>query len=98
MVAQPVASTRAVPASSSRESRQTSEDPAGTSWKKGNLVKLDRAAYLASPCLAASDQDAPDYLFEGPGEILKVHAGSALIRWHRPVPDVWLPMELLRSA
>lgn len=66
--------------------------------KKGSLVKVDRAAYLASPSLAASDAAAPGYLFEGPGEILKTTSGSALIRWQRPVPDVWLPLELLQPA
>lgn len=66
--------------------------------KKGSLVKVDRAAYMASACIAASDADAPGYLFEGPGEILKTGSGSALIRWQRPVPDVWLPLELLQAA
>ena len=66
--------------------------------KKGSLVKVDRSAYLADSSRAASDPEPPDYLFLGPGELLQVKDEAALIRWRLPVPDVWLPVELLRPA
>lgn len=66
--------------------------------KKGSLVKVDRPAYLADSSHTASDPEPPDYIFLGPGELLQVKADVALIRWRLPVPDVWLPVELLRPA
>ena len=63
--------------------------------KKGSLVKVDRQAYLADASSAASDPEPPDYLFRGPGELLQVRADAALIRWRPPVPDVWLPVDVL---
>lgn len=66
--------------------------------KKGSLVKVDRHAYLADSSHAASDPEPPDYLFLGPGELLQVKTDVALIRWRLPVPDVWLPVEVLRPA
>ena len=66
--------------------------------KKGSLVKVDRHAYLADSSRAASDPEPPDYLFLGPGELLQVKTDVALIRWRLPVPDVWLPVEVLRPA
>ena len=64
--------------------------------KKGSLVKVDRHAYMADSSRAASDPEPPDYLFLGPGELLQVKADVALIRWRLPVPDVWLPLDVLR--
>ena len=64
--------------------------------KKGSLVNVDRQAYLADASRAASDPEPPDYLFLGPGELLQVKADAALIRWRLPVPDVWLPVAVLR--
>lgn len=66
--------------------------------KKGSLVKVDRHAYLADSSRAASDPEPPDYLFLGPGELLQVKTDVALIRWRLPVPDVWLPLKVLRPA
>ncbi|MXW41225.1 MAG: NAD(P)H-quinone oxidoreductase [Synechococcus sp. SB0668_bin_15] len=63
--------------------------------KKGSLVKVDRHAYLADASRAASDPDPPDYLFLGPGELLQMKPDAALIRWRLPVPDVWLPVDVL---
>lgn len=63
--------------------------------KKGSLVKVDRHAYLADASRAASDPEPPDYLFLGPGELLQVKTDMALIRWRLPVPDVWLPVDVL---
>ena len=66
--------------------------------KKGSLVKVDRNAYLADSSRAASDPEPPDYIVIGPGEVQQVKADVALIRWRLPVPDVWLPVSVLRLA
>ncbi len=65
--------------------------------KKGSLVRVNRQAYASSLEAAASDSDAPDYIFEGPGEILAVKGEYAQLRWRRPVPDVWLRMDQLEA-
>ena len=65
--------------------------------KKGSLVRVNRQAYASSLEAAASDSDAPDYIFEGPGEILTVKGDYAQLRWRRPVPDVWLRMDQLEA-
>ena len=72
--------------------------PSPPKLKKGSLVKVDRQAYLADPSYAASDPEPPEYIFLGPGELLQVKADVALIRWQLPVPDVWLPMTVLRPV
>ena len=66
--------------------------------RKGALVKVNRAAYNASLEAAASDPTAPDYIFEGPGELLLVKGDYGQVRWNRPVPDVWLRMDQLESC
>ena len=40
--------------------------------KKGSLVFVDRENYIKSIEALASDHDLPNYVFEGPGEILSV--------------------------
>ena len=40
--------------------------------RKGALVKVNRAAYNSSLEAGASDPTAPEYIFEGPGELLVV--------------------------
>ena len=65
--------------------------------KKGSLVFVDRANYIQSMEALASDNDFPNYIFEGPGEILVVKEEYAQIRWRRPVPDVWLKLEQLKE-
>jgi len=45
----------------------------------------------------ASDNDLPNYVFEGPGEILSLKEEYAQVRWRRPVPDVWLKLDLLKE-
>ena len=42
-------------------------------------------------------RDRPNYVFEGPGEILSVKDEYAQIRWRRPVPDVWFKLEQLKD-
>ena len=65
--------------------------------KKGSLVLVDREIYIKSIEALASDDDLPNYVFEGPGEILAVKDEYAQIRWRRPVPDVWLKLEQLKE-
>ena len=63
--------------------------------KKGSLVFVDRENYIKSIEALASDDDLPNYIFEGPGEILSVKEEYAQVRWRRPVPDVWLKFDQL---
>ena len=65
--------------------------------KKGSLVVLDKEKYIKSLESLASDTDLPNYVFEGPGEILAVKEDYAQVRWRRPVPDVWFKLEQLRE-
>ena len=66
--------------------------------KKGSLVRVCQAAYLGSTEAAASDPEAPQYIFEGPGEILALKGDYAQLRWRRPVPDVWLRLDQLEAC
>ena len=63
--------------------------------RKGALVKVNLKAYSTSIEAAASDPTPPDYIFEGPGELLVVKGDYGQVRWNRPVPDVWLRMDQL---
>jgi len=65
--------------------------------KKGSLVVLDREKYINSVESLASDIELPNYLFEGPGEILVIKEDYAQVRWRRPVPDVWFKLEQLKE-
>jgi len=65
--------------------------------KKGSLVVLDKEKYIKSLESLASDTDLPNYVFEGPGEILVVKEDYAQVRWRRPVPDVWFKLEQLKE-
>ena len=68
---------------------------AGNGIKKGSLVKVNRQAYAGSREAAASDGEAPAYLFEGPGEVLATRGEYAQLRFRRPVPDIWLRLDQL---
>ena len=59
-------------------------------FRKGDLVKVDREKYLNSLESKASDENLPEYIFEGPGEILLIKGDYCQVRWRRPVPDVWI--------
>ena len=59
-------------------------------FRKGDLVKVDRKKYLNSLESKASDNSLPEYIFEGPGEILLIKGDYCQVRWRRPVPDVWI--------
>jgi hypothetical protein len=65
--------------------------------KKGSLVKVNRSAYSASLEAQASDVVAPDYIFEGPAEVLLIKGDYAQVRFRRPVPDVWLRSDQLEA-
>ena len=65
--------------------------------KKGSLVFVDRAVYTQSIEALSSDNDLPNYVFEGPGEILAIKEEYAQVRWRRPVPDVWLKLNQLKE-
>ena len=66
--------------------------------KKGSLVRVCQAAYLGSTEAGASDPEPPQYIFEGPGEILALNGNYAQLRWRRPVPDVWLRLDQLEAC
>ena len=61
--------------------------------RKGDLIKVNKLAYLGSIESHASDQSPPDYIFQGPGEVLLVKGDYCQVRWRRPVPDVWLRVD-----
>ena len=65
--------------------------------KKGSLVFVDIDVYSKSIEALASDSDLPDYVFEGPGEILSIKDEYAQVRWRRPVPDVWFKLDQLKE-
>ena len=65
--------------------------------KKGTLVYLDKDQYPKSIESLASDKDLPNYVFDGPGEILVIKEEYAQVRWRRPVPDVWFKLEQLKE-
>tara|TARA_B100000579_G_C22774392_1_gene825788 strand:+ start:206 stop:448 length:243 start_codon:yes stop_codon:yes gene_type:complete len=65
--------------------------------KKGSLIILDKVKYLDSLESLANDVELPNYVFEGPGEILSIKDDYAQVRWRRPVPDVWFKLDQLRE-
>jgi len=67
------------------------------SFRKGALVKVNRQAYQSSLESTASDSFLPDYILEGPGEVLAVKGEYGQVRWRKPVPDVWLKMDQLEA-
>tara|TARA_B100000700_G_C14231463_1_gene483821 strand:+ start:99 stop:335 length:237 start_codon:yes stop_codon:yes gene_type:complete len=66
-------------------------------FRKGALVKVDRKKYENSVEVFSSDENAPAYIFEGPGELLAVKGDYGQIRWRMPVPDVWLRIDQLEA-
>ena len=65
--------------------------------KKGSLVFVDKGIYDKSVEALANDKDLPNYVFEGPGEILIIKEEYAQVRWRRPVPDVWFNLDQLKE-
>ena len=66
-------------------------------FRKGDLVKVERQKYLHSLESKASDENLPEYIFQGPGEILLIKGNYCQIRWRRPVPDVWISSDHIVS-
>ena len=66
-------------------------------FRKGDLVKVERGKYLNSLEAKASDNDLPEYIFQGPGEVLLIKGDYCQIRWRRPVPDVWISSDHIVS-
>ena len=66
-------------------------------FRKGDLVKVDREKYSNSLESKASDPSLPEYIFEGPGEVLLIKGDYFQVRWRRPVPDVWINSEHIVS-
>ena len=66
-------------------------------FRKGDLVKVERGKYLNSLESKASDDNLPEYIFQGPGEILLIKGEYCQVRWRRPVPDVWISSNHLVS-
>ena len=65
--------------------------------KKGRLVFIDKSIYDKSVEALASDKDLPNYIFEGPGEIISIKKEYAQVRWRRPVPDVWFKLDQIKE-
>ncbi len=65
--------------------------------RKGSLVRVKREAYQNSLEATASDQFPPDYIFDGPGELLLIKGDYCQVRWRMPVPDVWLRIDQLEA-
>ncbi len=66
-------------------------------FRKGDLVKVHREKYSNSLESKASENNLPEYIFQGPGEILLIKGDYCQIRWRRPVPDVWINSDHLVS-
>ena len=66
-------------------------------FRKGDLVKVDREKYSNSLESKASDPSLPEYIFEGPGEVLLIKGDYFQVRWRRPVPDVWIKSDHIVS-
>ena len=64
-------------------------------FRKGDLVKVDREKYSNSLESKASDTNLPEYIFQGPGEVLLIKGEYCQVRWRRPVPDVWMRLDQL---
>ena len=65
--------------------------------RKGDLIRVEREKYLDSLESKASDENLPEYIFEGPGEVLLIKGDYCQVRWRRPVPDVWMNLDYIVS-
>ena len=65
--------------------------------RKGDLVKVDREQYINSLESKASDKNLPEYIFQGPAEVLLIKGDYCQVRWRRPVPDVWISSDHIVS-
>ncbi len=76
-----------------KDSEVSPTSPPPQVFKKGMLVRVNRKRFAASLESKASDPTTPEYIFEGPGEILAVKQEYAQVRWRLPVPDIWLRVD-----
>ncbi len=65
--------------------------------RKGDLIRVEREKYLDSLESKASDDNLPEYIFQGPGEVLLIKGNYCQVRWRRPVPDVWINLDHIVS-
>jgi hypothetical protein len=66
--------------------------------KKGEMVKVVRAAFEGSLEAQASDRRLPNYLFETPGEVLEVRGEYAFVKFGAtPTPNIWLRVDQLEA-
>ena len=66
-------------------------------FRKGDLVKVEREKYLNSLESKSSDENLPEYIFKGPGEVLLIKGDYCQVRWRKPVPDVWISSDHIVS-
>ncbi len=66
-------------------------------FRRGALVRVNRKAYESSMEAKASDPCLPDYIFQGPGELLLIKGDYCQVRWRLPIPDVWLRIDQLEA-
>ena len=66
-------------------------------FRKGDLVKVEREKYFNSLESKASDVNLPEYIFQGPGEVIMIKGDYCQVRWRRPVPDVWINSDSMVS-
>tara|TARA_B100001029_G_C15010731_1_gene424070 strand:- start:1008 stop:1274 length:267 start_codon:yes stop_codon:yes gene_type:complete len=66
-------------------------------FRKGDLIKVERDKYLNSLESKASDENLPEYIFQGPGEVVLIKGEYCQVRWRRPVPDVWIKSDHIAS-
>ncbi len=76
---------------------EVSQAKPSTSFRKGALIRVNRKAYINSIESSASDPLPPEYIFEGPGEVLIVKGEFGQVRWRMPVPEVWLRLDQLET-
>ena len=98
MTETPATTTAATPIATPAATPAAGAPAAPAPLKKGSLVRVCQAAYLGSTEAGASDPTPPQYIFEGPGEILALKGDYAQLRWRRPVPDVWLRLDQLEAC
>ena len=66
-------------------------------FRKGDLIKVDCEKFSNSLESKASENNLPEYIFQGPGEILLIKGDYCQVRWRRPVPDVWISTDHIVS-
>jgi len=93
--ADPLRAMADAPATAPEAAAASTPPPAAI--KKGSLVRVNRQAYANSLEAQASDAVGPDYIFEGPAEVLLIKGDYAQLRFRRPVPDVWLRCSQLEA-